>query len=30
MSTTAYLMKLEKTMEQFEAYFNPRRNITYS
>ena len=23
-------MKLEKIMEQFEAYFNPRKNITYS
>ena len=23
-------MKLEKIMEQFEAHFNPRKNITYS
>ena len=23
-------MKLEKIMEQFEVYFNPRKNITYS
>ena len=23
-------MKLEKIMEQFETYFNPRKNITYS
>ena len=29
-STTADSMKLEKIMEQFEAYFNPRKNITYS
>ena len=29
-STTADLMKLEKIMEQFEGYFNPRKNIAYS
>ena len=29
-STTADSMKLEKNLEQFEAYFNPRKNITYS
>ena len=23
-------MKLEKIIEQFKAYFNPRKNITYS
>ena len=29
-STTADSIKLEKIMEQFQAYFNPRKNITYS
>ena len=29
-STTADSMKLEKTIEQFEAYFNPIKNITFS
>ena len=29
-SSTADSMKLEKVMEQFEAYFNLRKNITFS
>ena len=29
-SSTADSMKLEKIIEQFEAYFNLRKNITYS
>ena len=29
-STTADWMKLEKIIDQFQAYFNPRKNVTYS
>ena len=29
-STTGDSIKLEKIIEQFEAYFNPRKDITYS